>query len=332
MTIDRLWRRALDLGAVRPAVPAFRRQSRAFERARLLVAGYYAVLMFQAVLTFEQWDRWLSRSAIEPLWPVAWLGWLGEPRAGIQAILLAFLVTSVAAAIWPEKRWARLLVFVALLEFDAMRNSFGKIGHSYHLFVLTALILVSLPAIPGRLDRASRESRQRYLTVFAACQAMILLTYTMSGLWKILAGLRQMARGEDHAFHPLGLPRLIADRLVETNVDSLLGPFLIEHIYLAWPLFLVAIALEAVSIAILNRPVLHRPWAILMIAVHLGIMLAMTITFERNVLLLGLFFLLSPFAPREASVREIVAAVPGVRLALRTARRLPRLKAGGAYP
>ena len=307
-------RRITDSLVVRAPVNSFHGQSRSFERARLLIGCFYALLLVQSVMTFNQWQGWIATGDIDPLWPVRWLILLSAPGEGIRAILLFFLLTSLLAAIWPERRSARALAFLSVFLFDAMRNSFGKIGHSYHLVVLVALVLIFLPHIPRHRELPSRLTRHVYLTVFTGCQAIILLTYTMAGLTKILGGLAQMLAGQVHAFHPLALSSLIADRLIETNSTSLLGPLLIEHVLLAWPLYLGAIYLEVCSILILARPILHRFWAVCLIGLHLAIMLSMTITFERNILLLALFFLLSPFAPRHIRWRELLAALPGIHL------------------
>ncbi len=82
------------------------------------------------------------------------------------------------------------------------------------------------------------------------------------------------------------------------------------------------------SILILARPILHRFWAVCLIGLHLGIMLSMTITFERNILLLALFFLLSPFAPRHIRWRELLAALPGIQLLRRRADHRGALEPG----
>jgi hypothetical protein len=292
----------------------FPSHTQAFQQARIIIRCYYVCLFFDALITFDYWPNLLQREEIAALWPVVWLEGVVPLATGILAILLAFLAGTFAAVFFPEKRWARILAFAGVFQFDAMRNSFGKIGHSYHLFVLTAFLLIFLPTIQAGDRGPSRRTRQQFLVVFWGCQAMIMLTYTMAGLCKVQGALMQILAREVHAFHPDALPRLIADRLLETNSQSLVGPWLINHRIVAWPMYLFTLYIEVFSIWVAFRPSLHRMWALLLIAFHVGSMLSMTITFERNCLLLGLFFLVSPFSPSGVTWREFLTSLPPVDL------------------
>ncbi len=70
-------------------------------------------------------------------------------RAGVLGILTGYLATTFLGAVFSHRRWARLLAFLGLLEFVALENSFGKINHAHHLWVLTAFLLVFLPGRDG---------------------------------------------------------------------------------------------------------------------------------------------------------------------------------------
>ena len=66
---------------------------------------------------------------------------------------------------------------------------------------------------------------------------------------------------------------------------------------LGWPLYPLAIYVEVFALLAVFRPRLHRPWGCGLIGLHVGNCCSMGIVFNVNVLLLGLFFVLSPFAP-----------------------------------
>ena len=216
---------------------ALGRQTEAFHAAGIVVRCYYATVLFLAVATLHDWSVYLDRREIMALWPVDWLNAV-PLRGGILGILMAYLVAAFLGAIFPARRWARALVFAGLLEFAALDNSFGKISHNYHLWVLTAFWLVFLPKTPGRIT--DRATRQRFLLVFWGCQAIVLLTYTMSGMGKIGGAIYQLCTGQNNLFLPTGLVSIIADRLLQTNSSSWLGPWLLAHPWLGWPLGLAA--------------------------------------------------------------------------------------------
>jgi hypothetical protein len=187
---------------------------------------------------------------------------------------------------------------VGILEFVALKNSTGKIGHSLHLLVLVAGLLIFLPpAWDGAPQKTRRAARQATLLVFWACQAAILLAYTMSGLGKLGGAFYQIAAGQPSAFSPGALGALVAQRLVQTHSESVLGAWIIRHPYLTWPMMPSALYLELFSFWVAFRPALHRGWAALLILFHAGTFLTMTITFPQNCLLLALFFFPTPFQP-----------------------------------
>lgn len=291
-------------------------QTEAFGRARLLVRCYYAVLLYFAMALLPEWQGLLAREVTSPLWPVAWLIHAG-PRAGIGFILALYLAGALAAAFLPETRWARALAFLGLFEFTAFNNSFGKIGHSLHVWILTSALLIFLPRLAGKGEIQSRAARQGFLTVFWACQATILLVYSMSGLGKLAGAIYQMSAGQANAFMPGALAATVAGRLLETNSRSLLGPWLIDHPRLGWPLMLADIYLQFFSFWVSFRPSLHRLWACALILFHILSCLLMTISFPQNALLLALFFFNSPFRPERESWRLALADLPLVGILAR---------------
>jgi hypothetical protein len=292
----------------------FREQTRAFLRARELVKFCYLALLFLSISSLPDWSEMLGRKMVAPLWPVAWLQFVNE-SAGIVAILVLHLAGALLGAIFPGQRWARALAFLGLLEFVAFNNSFGKIGHSMHLWVLTAFGLVFLPRVePGE---TSRVLRQRFLLIFWGCQAIVLLAYSMSGLGKLLGGFHQIFLGQTHIFLPDAFSRIVAERLQETNSTSLLGPWLIAHPLAGWPMMLADLYLQTFSFWAAFRPALHRFWAIGLILFHIASYLFLSINFATTAFLVAILFLRSPFQRAHDGWRQALSDLPIFGILLR---------------
>jgi len=297
---------------------ALRHQTELFVAAQTIVRCYYAVVLFFAATTLHDWPSYLDRRETMALWPVCWLNAV-PLRAGMMAILGGYLAAAFLGAIFPARRWARALLFIGLFEFAALENSFGKISHNYHLWVLTAFWLVFLPKASVRT--ADRATRQHFLLIFWGCQAIVMLTYTMSGVGKIGGAIHQFCTSQNNLFMPTGLASVIADRLLQTNSTSWLGPWLLAHPWLGWPLGLAAMYLEFFAFWAAFRPALQRWWAAGLILFHIGIYILMGITFTQTILLVGLLFLTMPLAGDVPNVREIVKQLPLVGWILRKSFR-----------
>lgn len=292
-------------------------QARRFVVAQGIVRGFYAFLLYLAVsqLSSQTGSDLLVRHADAPLWPVAWLRWM-PGAVGVRGLLAFYGVTNVAGAFFARFRAARLAVFLGILEFVALKNSFGKIGHSQHLLVIVAGALVLLPVgwtLPGPL--VPRRRRQETLLTVWLAQAAILLAYTMSGLGKLGGAVYQLAAGQRNVFQPGAFGAHIAQRLVQTGSRSTLGDWIVHHPYLTWPLMPTAVVFETLAFLAAFRPALARPVAVLLILFHVGTYYTMTISFPANCLLLALFFLASPFEPITQSWQNFAFALPCARKA-----------------
>jgi len=309
MKPERRLRRFFQSRSIVETRDVFQMQTRAFEYARLLVRCYYAVLLYFAAAPLPDWEGIMGRTPPAPLWPVAWLRYM-DLRTGITLILSLYLVGTLAGVMLTEKRWARALAFVGLFEFEAFNYSFGRIGHSMHAWVLTAFLLIFLPNASERVARPTRVVRQRFLTVFWACQAVVMLVYSMAGLGKVLGAAYQFSVGQMNTFTPNALAAIVANRLIETNSRSLLGPWLIDHPVFGWPLMLADIYLQVFSFRITFRPSLHKLWAFGLILFHIGSVLLLTISFAPSILLLALLFVCSPFRSPRETWRRSTADLP----------------------
>ena len=289
-------------------------------RAQILVRVFYAFVLYLAVGNMPEFASLAEPRELQLLWPVGWLGAV-DPAAGLRFLLGFFLVASFAAALRPGSRLLRIAAFVGLLWFVALKNSEGKIGHSLHLPVLVALAFIVLPRGWERPD-ASRLIRVSLLQVFAATQVLLLLTYTMSGLGKLGGGLYEWLSGQAHSFQIDGFARIVAERLLQTNSESVLGRWIIDHPWLGWPLLPGAIYLQLTAVIAAFRPSLHRVWASLLILFHVGNAFILTIYFPHSIFLLGLFFLASPFAPTGFDWRRVLEDLPILSMISRVKSRV----------
>ena len=299
-SLPRACRRFLA-GPCPPPDPAgvFRGAAGRFTVAQTLVRACYVFLLYLAVLQVTELSVLVHQRLDLPLWPVAWLGASGSLfPAGVKILFFGYLGSNVLAAVLPGWRSLRVAAFLGLLEYVALKNSFGKISHSFHLPLLVSGLLVFLPAGWDRRAAAvPRATRQATLLVFWLCQAGVLLSYTMSGLGKLGGALYQLAASQPNAFEPGALGTLVALRLLQTHSQSELGAWIIHHPWVTWPSFPVVIYLELFSFWIAFRPALQRPWAATLIVFHLGTFFTMTITFPQSSFLLALLLFQSPFAP-----------------------------------
>ena len=295
------------------AVPGnvLREHTRRFTLVQGLIQAFYAFLLYLAVAQMTELPVYAQLTTIHPLRPVRWLRG-HDPMAAVQGLFLFFLGTSLFAAALPGWRTARVLAFAGLLEYVALKNSYGKIGHSNHLPLLVSLLLIFQPHGWQRsAPRTTRALRQHVLLIFWLCGAAVLLTYTMSGLGKLGGALYQLARLEPNAFAPGALGMHIAQRLLQTDSHSLLGAWIIEHPWLTWPAMPFAVYLETGSFVVAFRPAIARWWAAGLVVFHVGNYFTMTIAFPPSCFLLALFFFRSPFDPGErAPWRTLLFGVP----------------------
>jgi hypothetical protein len=294
-----------------------------FTTAQTLIAAYYAILFFFAAGELFSWQEYLNAGDLALRWPVFWLRFV-DTKSGIAAILGLHLLGGVLAVTLSRYRWARVLIFISLLEHMALKFSFGAVNHGDHLGVLVGFVWIFLPDgwhLRGLRGPVDRKVRAATLVVFSGAQALILLTYSMAGMWKAGGILQQWIQGEFFTYlHPEGLARQIAAKLIEDDAPSVLGPWLIAHPWTGWLPGIASIYLELFSLWVVARPSLHRAWGLGLALFHLGTHLAMGIGFPQNTLWLALFLMLSPFRPEVTSWRRAAGDLPVLGAWLRRVR------------
>ena len=290
------------------AHPHLLRWDPSLSAVQMILRIFYFFNFFICIWHLSTYQAFYDTRGLDLLWPVSWLDIVPKEQ-GINVILAVYLISSLLGVLYAQSACVRWLVFLSLLEIIALKNSFGKIGHSTHFLVLLSFICCFLPK-NWHKPKLSRAVRQQVFTIFWGCQMMIMLTYTMSGIGKITCGIQQMIAGEMGAFHPYALAAHVAERLLQTNTHSLLGDWLIRYPLLGWPLMLGGIYLQFFSFWIVFRPALQRVWATALILFHLAIFFTMGINFPINAFIVALFFITSPFAHEYRSLRHWIKALP----------------------
>jgi hypothetical protein len=329
MVLTQLVRRHLWSGPG-PGPGALLRSEAVHTRAVLVVRLYYVVAVVWIAQSMPQWSALRKTTAIEPQWPAGWIERVGT-SAGITAILAVYGAGAVAAMVAPHLRLARLAYTVGLLQFLAIQNGFGKVGHGFHAWWWVSAFLLLLPSSrrSWRSD-ATDDEREQFASTIVLAQLCVLFFFTLTGLWKLWHACVAAVGPGTSAFEVDGFSLLIAKNQLASGRDTVIGPLLIERPVLGWALFNATIYLEAASLLIVARPRLHRLWGYGLIAFHLGTDAAMGILFPASIVLVGLLLVASPFAPERLEVRATALDLPGVRFAARRWGEVERWRQGRA--
>ncbi|MEL6188207.1 MAG: hypothetical protein AAFU79_26580, partial [Myxococcota bacterium] len=289
-TLRRQWARS-------PRDPApFQTLTARSHRAEAILRIFYAFPPFWVVTHLDLLRPLLDPQAPFLRWPVAWMAWVGVSTAAPILLALA-LGAFMLGAFLPEHRAIRIAVFVAWLEVLGLGFSFGKIHHLNHGLLFTSFIFAAfVPDAAFRAHSATRTERQHGLLGLHAAMTMLALTYSLAGVGKLLGTAYQAALGQITPLHPSALARHIADRLLQTYPESILGGFMIEYGVWLWPMMLATVYIQLFALVAAFRPRLHRLWGVGLMGFHVVTALTMTIDFSPNLILLGLLWLASPFA------------------------------------
>jgi hypothetical protein len=245
----------------------------------------------------------------ETLWPVFWVDWVGLDASG--RIVGLFLMIACFAALWRHGSvWPRVLVFIGLLQFAALDNSFGSVNHGTHYLIWISFFLIFMPrgAAPGPGASPTRHQSFVFRIFFAQC--FIGLFYSLSGLYKFVAGFH-VRPGQVSSFDPTALLLMIQGRWYKTGETPMFAEIVANNTYIAWPAYLLVIYFELFFLLAVFRPQLHRLFGFALAVFHVGVWLTMSISFNYQPVLVALLFIWSPLAHFDrATVRQRLAQLP----------------------
>ena len=286
----------------------------------------WIVRFFYLFTAYEMSHGALSRAhrgdPTEPLWPIALvsrtvgLDWLGND---VVVSLLPTALGLLAVAV-PGILAVRAAVFLYLLVTVAFHNSYGAENHGSHFFVYVSFALLFLPRSIGWGKATMRRGdAMACIATFWLAQAIVLLTYSLAGAWKVWAsGMELLA--------PDSFARILLHRMYsDAQPVPVLLPLAVTHMHVSWLLFLGLVYVQCASIFALFRPHLHRPLGIALILFHFGTDWLMNISFQYRIAFVGLFLVFSPLAPVRHSWLATLRSLPllGVPFSLWAALRTP---------
>ena len=273
-----------------------------------LVRFFYLFVFFLMNTSLRLPVRLRRGDPPEPVWPAALLndalgaGWT-EAAAGLPAVPVASAALGILAMVFPGMLIWRFGVFLYLFIVVALDASFGTITHLDHFLVYVAFALLFLPAAAGRPDRMTRSAAVRCITAFWFAQCIPLFCYSLAGLWKVLFSGPELLASD-------GFVRIVLHQSLESGAAPLLAPYVVRHEHLFQFLLLGGVYTEVCAIFAWFRPHLHRPFGVLLILLHLGTGWLLNVVFVNNLVVLGVFMVFSPFAPRRSSWFTVAQSLP----------------------
>jgi hypothetical protein len=293
----------------------FVQEDKAYERAKSIVPFFYYFLLFIALLQLLQLRHLAESLILAPRWPIFWADYMSF-HAATTVILVFFAFSALTGAYFCRNRFGRIIAFLGILQFHALQASFGGPNHQWDLWLWVALILIFLPDIWEKTKQSSREGK-KFLIVFWGAQAFLLLTYSMSGIGKLLHAALQYFQGEAHLFMFNSAAFHVYSWLNAMQATSLLGQLIIEHPLLGWFPFMFILYVQVFAFLVAFRPSLHRVWALALVLFHMGTYFGMNAEFFYQVPLLFIFLFASPFHEPGTSWRKMISDLPLVSCLLR---------------
>jgi len=244
--------------------------------------GYNLILAFNIYHKLAVAERF-HKPPTDPLWLLAWL-----PDkfffASKVIIGLAYLILSFICLIKPYKLIKLGLALSALFTI-ALLQSYGKISHQYHVHLF---ILLALPVL---FNNHQSPAIRMDLTML---QGLILVTYSLSGLWKYYTGIAQWILGQPHLFSPSAMASKVLFEEFTYSQPIALGGFITEFPIIASMGLWAVVYLETTSFSILFKPQWHKVWGMSLILFHLLSYFSLGVLFTSPISYLTLFFVLIP--------------------------------------
>lgn len=261
------------------------------ERLKSLLRAFYAVLIFHDYWSFYRYAKMTSFVGASWLWPVAWMSWLTDAQqvACAGALLIAALFTHTLNLMKPGWVPGKLLGAVLLLELVALANSFGKINHSMHGFVLAAFPL-ALISFGGKANALNSVKNRLY---FWGAQTAFLMTYFLPGVWKLETYISDVSLSNFFEIHPIrnsfSWAQVENFRPAPPGFDWFVSAP-VDHL-----LWLGVIAFEVACIAVPFLPGIQRLWGCALFLFHAAVSFLIDVHFQPASLLALVLLSLHPY-------------------------------------
>lgn len=294
-----------------PSITLFARDAKATGKAQIIVQFFYYGLLALAIWQMMNADRYLylNTDDFSPIGPVFWMRLLPYQHA-VYLVLSIFLTFSLVAATCFRYRFGRVFGFLAVLQFSAYDSSFGHPSHLWYLWLYGAFWFLFLPKT-WNIKSQTTPDRRIFLLVIWSSQALVLLTYSMSGFHKVIGAIYQISKGEIHAFSPLAFALHVADTMVTVKQpDNIVGNIFLQYPLAGWPLMLIGEYMLFFSFFVVIRPSLQKLWGIGLILFHIINDMVFRISFYQSPILLAILFFDSPFVRDGITLNDIIADLP----------------------
>ena len=259
---------------------------------------FFLVLVFNSVFNVQELE---IAERINPLWPLTILN--GVPSVYLTLWFKVSLLLSFALLCFKGHNLSlKIFAFINFFLFVAFTNSFGKINHGLYLPLMYLFCLMFIP------NSKKEHYKEKTVLMFATMQFFLLLTYTLTGFWKLFWGVIEFFNADVSLFSPLSIRNVIIlqNQMIE---PTLVGTWLIENYWVAWFLYLGVVYIELFSIVVFFKANLHKIWGVLLLFLHAGIALALDVSMYGAVMCVGLLMIMSPFN-KVSNFKETIKNLP----------------------
>ena len=283
-----------------------------YDEIQIIIKFSYVFFLFLTFINVFNIRDIEAAERINPLWPITLFN-------GISSVYLALyfkislLGSFVLLCFKNNSKFLRVFAFINFFLFVAFTNSFGKINHGLYLPLMYLFCISLMPS------NRKEQYKEKTILMFATAQLFLLITYSLTGFWKVFWGIIEFFTGQVSLFSPLSMRNVIIlqNEIIE---PTLLGDWLVEHYVIGWILYLGAVYIELFSVIIFFRANLHKVWGILLLLLHAGIALTLNVSMYGAIMCIGLLLLMSPFNTK-FSFKETILSLPIVNFMFRIVKR-----------
>ena len=272
-----------------------------FQSLKLTVRVFYgmtAIIWYLPYLSnlLQNWNKKMLNyeNHISWLWPVKWMTFISENFFVVLVLVVGGLLLSMICALFPHRKWFRILVFLLNFQTLALNYSINGMSHETH-----SLLIISFWLIFVNLNRENQTAfiKEQNKFFFWMAQISFLGTYFLTGLWKLrvfIAYLVQMG-WEDS---PRCLAASFSWGFLRKNMDSNFHIKILESLegvsinHLLW---LGVILFQICAPVAAWFPLIQRFYGFLILLFHILTAVFMDVQFLPNQFVALIFLMCHPY-------------------------------------